>query len=245
MVDAITDEHVRLVTRLAKDATVSEPSQLPIKDILVIIPLPTVFLRGKTLVMTATAKYLIEYTSLSFIRYHADSSIFSPSMQRAILGELYHGPAKKIPKMLAGPKHVLVPLSSPDHRNTYWVGAHHLKEHKIQRVAKKRKMTAQFQGDIGLTLPTTHDTAFFTEILGAAKLLMDVMNQLNRISSGEFPYVADSKNKHEVLVDHAMARKLQQAASNRIRYQGAKQVVGDDDFMLQSFSMSDRNPDSV
>ncbi len=245
MVDAITDEHVRLVTRLAKDATVIDPSQVPIKDILVIIPLPTVFLGGKTLVMTATAKYLIEYTSLSFIRYHADSSIFSPSMQQAILGELYHGPAKKIPKMLAGPKHVLVPLSSPDHRNTYWVGAPHLKEHKIQRVGKKRKMTVQFQGDIGLTLPTTHDTAFFTEILGAAKLLMDVMNQLNRISSGELPYVADSKNKHEVLVDHAMARKLQQAASNRIRYQGAKQVVGEDDFMLQSFSKSDRNPDSV
>lgn len=245
MDETINEEHEYFVKRLAAKALVSDGIALPLREIVAILPLPANFLSGKTLVLTATANYLLPKTSLNFVRYHEDESIYSQSVHQVIVQKLYHGEPKKLPKMLAGPGYAFIPLSSPDHRSVIWVGAHHLVDHGIQRRAGTHVITVKFGSNMQLVLPTAYHAAHFSEILAGSRLLMDVTEQLARISAGYPPLTADPRNEHAVLVDHQTAKLLISHTNGRLWRQGAKQAVGNDVYMLQSVKEKGRNEDGI
>ncbi|WLV77543.1 hypothetical protein LACPH_002298 [Lacticaseibacillus parahuelsenbergensis] len=245
MDEAINEEHECFVKRLAAEALVSDGVQLPLREIIAILPLPADFLSGKMLALTATANYLLPNTSLSFVRYHEDESIYSQSVHQVIVTKLYHGNAEKLPKMLAGPGYAFIPLSAPDHRSVIWVASHHLVDHAIQRRGGKQIITVKFCGNMKMTLPTTYHAAHFSEILAGSRLLMDVTEQLARISAGHAPLADDPQHEHTVLVDHQTAKILMHHVNGRLWQQGAKQAVGEDRYMLQSVKEKGRNPDGV
>ena len=131
MVKTAPDDPDCLVTELARNAIASDASQLPLKEILAILPLPASFLPRKTLILTATAAHLIKPSTLGFIRSHENSSVYSPTMRQVIVQKLYHGTAKKLPKMLTGPCYAFMPLAAPDHRNVGWIATHRLVDYAI------------------------------------------------------------------------------------------------------------------
>lgn len=234
MVKTAPDDPDYLVTELARNAMASDASQLPLKEILAILPLPASFLPRKTLILTATAAHLIKPSTLGFIRSHENSSVYSPTMRQVIVQKLYHGTAKKLPKMLTGPCYAFMPLAAPDHRNVGWIATHRLVDYAITNRQHHRIVTVRFQKGRTLTLTTTYHAARFGEILAGSNLLMDVISQLARIAEGNLPLTKDAQQQHHIVVTATMARTLMNTTHQREAYFGAKQVVGEEEYRLQA-----------
>ncbi|XXA89117.1 hypothetical protein MQF63_00705 [Lacticaseibacillus rhamnosus] len=148
--------------------------------------------------------------------------------------KLYHGTAKKLPKMLTGPCYAFMPLAAPDHRNVGWIATHRLVDYAIINRQHHRIVTVHFQKGCTFTVPTTYHAARFAEVLACSNLLMDVISQLARIAEGNLPLTKDAQQQHHIVVTTTMARTLMNATHQREAYFGAKQVVGEEEYRLQA-----------